>query len=70
MAVGLNMPEIEIRIFQHNALSGRLADENTLQRQVLALETEQDAQRCIISWQFTSRDAGVKLQDLYPMKET
>jgi hypothetical protein len=70
MAVGLNMTEIEIPIFQRNALSGRIADENTLRRQVLALETEQDAQGCIISWQLTSRDARVKLQDLYLMKET
>jgi hypothetical protein len=35
---------------------------------VLAVETERNAQRCGIAWQFTSRDARHKLERLYPLK--
>ncbi len=66
----LNMAEIEIGIFEQNALSRRLEDEAMLRRHVLALETERNAQHRLISWRFTSRDARTKLEDLYPIKET
>jgi hypothetical protein len=65
----LNMAEIEIAILERNALSHRLADEAALRRQVLAVETERNAQRRGICWQFTSRDARHKLERLYPVKE-
>src|ERR1700692_4912853 len=48
----LNMAEIEIAILERNALSRRLEDEATLRRRVLAVETERNAQRRGISWQF------------------
>lgn len=44
-------------------------DEAALRRQVLAVETERNEQRRGISWQFTSREARVKLERLYPVKE-
>ena len=65
----LNMAEIEIAILKRNALSRRLASESALRRQVLAVETERNHQRRGIAWQFTSRDARVKLERLYPVKE-
>jgi hypothetical protein len=65
----LNMAEIEIAILERNALSRRLEDEMTLRQRVLAVETERNAQRRGIAWQFTSRDARVKLERLYPVKE-
>ena len=65
----LNMAEIEIAIFERNALSRRLDDEAALRRQVLAVETERNQQQRGISWQFTSRAARTKLERLYPMKE-
>jgi DDE superfamily endonuclease len=64
----LNMAEIEIAYLERNALSRRLEDEAALRRQVLAVETERNAQRRGISWQFTSRDACRKLERLYPVK--
>jgi hypothetical protein len=36
---------------------------------VLAVETERNEQRRGITWQFTSREARVKLERLYPVKE-
>ncbi len=64
----LNMAEIEIAILQRNALSRRLEDETALRRQVSAVETERNTQRCGIRWQFTSHDARRKLERLYPVK--
>lgn len=64
----LNMAEIEIAILERNALSRRLGDEAALRHQVLAVETERNAERRGITWQFTSRDARRKLERLYPIK--
>ncbi len=51
-----------------NALSRRLESEAALRRHVEAVETERNAQRRGICWQFTSRDARHKLERLYPVK--
>ena len=51
-------------------LNMMLVDTLFLRHQMLALETKPYTQRRTISWQFTSRDARSKLQDLYPIKET
>jgi len=64
----LNMAETEIAIFERNALSRRLQEEEALRRQVSAVETERNKQRRGIAWQFTSRDAHRKLERLYPIK--
>lgn len=64
----LNMAEIEIAILERLALSRRLEDEVALCHQVLAVETERNAQRRDIAWQFTSRDARHKIERLYPLK--
>lgn len=64
----LNMAEIEIAILERNALSRRLPDEAALRQQVSAVETERNQQHRGIAWQFTSRDARVKLSRLYPIK--
>lgn len=63
------MAEIEIAILERNALSRRLESEAALRRQVLAVETERNAQRLGIAWQFTTRDARRKLKRLYPVQE-
>jgi hypothetical protein len=63
------MAEIEIAILERNTLSRRLPDEAALRRQVSTVETERNQQRRSITWQFTSRDARVKLSRLYPVKE-
>jgi hypothetical protein len=62
----LNMAEIAI--LERNALSRRLGSEVALRRRVLAVETERNTHKRGIAWQFTSRDARVKLEQLYPVK--
>jgi len=37
---------------------------------VQTLETERNAARATIHWQFTSREARIALVDLYPVKQT
>jgi hypothetical protein len=64
------MAEIEMAILERNALARRLEDEAALRRQISAVETERNAQRRGICWQFTSRDARCKLERLYPVKES
>jgi hypothetical protein len=66
----LNMAEIEIAILERNALSRRLPDEAALRRQVAAVEMERNTHKRGIVWQFTSREARVKLERLYPVKES
>jgi len=63
------MAEIEIAILERNALSRRVESEAALRRQVEAVETQRNAQRRCLVWQFTSRDARHKLERLYPVKE-
>ena len=62
----LNMAEIEISIFARGCLWRRVASLQDLRQRIATLEAERNAQHCTISWRFTSRDARVKLHDLYP----
>jgi hypothetical protein len=66
----LNMAEIEISVFARGCLSRPVADFETLGRRVKTLQTERNAARCTIHWQFTSQQARTKLADLYPVKQT
>jgi hypothetical protein len=63
----LNMAEIEISIFARGCLSRRVASMQDLRQRIVTLETQRNAQRCTISWRFTSNDARDKLHDLYPV---
>ncbi len=66
----LNQAEIEISVFERGCLSRPVADTQTLEQRVHALEAERNAQRATIDWQFTSRQARVKLKKLYPVVRT
>jgi hypothetical protein len=62
----LNMAEIEFSIFTRQCLDRRIPDEDTLQREVKALEDERNSKCVTVNWQFTSEDARIKLKRLYP----
>ena len=62
----LNQAEIEISIFERGCLSRAVPDMTTLEQRVGALEAERNARRATIDWQFTNRQARVKLKKLYP----
>ena len=63
----LNQAEIEISVFERGCLSRPVGDLATLERRVGALEAERNARGATIDWQFTPRQARVKLKKLYPV---
>lgn len=66
----LNQAEIEISVFERGCLSRPVSDRATLEERVQALEAERNAQQVTIEWQFTARQAHVKLKKLYPVATT
>lgn len=63
----LNQAEIEISIIERGCLSRPVGDMETLERRVKTLEEERNARYATIEWQFTNRQARVKLKKLYPV---
>ena len=62
----LNMAEIEISIFSRNCLRRRIPGEDSLRREVHALERERNEAQAVINWRFSIQDARTKLHRLYP----
>ena len=62
----LNMAEIEFSVLSRQCLNRRIPDEKTLKREIAALESERNKVHARVNWQFTSRDARIKLRRIYP----
>ena len=62
----LNMAEIELSVFSRQCLKGRIGDEETLRRQIAALECDRNEAVASIDWRFTTQDARAKLRHIYP----
>lgn len=62
----LNMAEIELSVLTRQCLGRRIADEETLKREIAAYEEKRNEAKATINWRFTSQDARVKLHRLYP----
>jgi hypothetical protein len=65
----LNMAEIELSALARQALSRRLARQDTLERRIADWEAERNAAGTTVNWQFTTADARIKLRSLYPSIE-
>ncbi len=65
----LNMAEGEFSILQRQCLDRRIADPETLQREVKAWQQRRNAAEVGANWQFTTNDARIKLAKLYPSFE-
>ena len=65
----LNMVEIELSVLVRQCLKRRLADIETLQREVEAWSAERNRLGASVDWRFTTEDARVKLRKLYPSIE-
>lgn len=63
----LNMAEISLSVLERQCLSRRIADVETLEREVSAWQVRRNAEAVTIRWQFTTTDARVKLRQLYPV---
>lgn len=62
----LNMAEIEINVMVRQCLNRRIADIDTVRREVAAWQAHRDQLNARIDWQFTTDTARVKLKQLYP----
>ena len=62
----LNMAEVELSVFDRLCWDRRIGQQETLVRETSALENTRNSARATVSWQFTNRDARVKLHRLYP----
>ena len=62
----LNMAEIEIGVMSRQALAKPLPDMESFKKQVRAWTIRRNADAAKINWQFTTKDARIKLARLYP----
>jgi hypothetical protein len=62
----LSMAEIELAVLAGQCLDRRLADRATLEREVAAWQAARNATGRGVNWRFTTEDARIKLQHLYP----
>ena len=66
----LNIAELELAVLSNMCLSQRIADEETLRREVEANVRERSAKAIPIKWKFSTQDARRKLARLYPRVST
>jgi hypothetical protein len=62
----LNMAELEIGILSRQCLNRRIAGIEEMRDEVAAWVTERNNRKTTIQWQFTTPNARIKLQHLYP----
>ena len=66
----LNMAEIELSILSRQCLSQRIPEKKMLKNEVKAWQTGRNQSEATINWQFTTKDARIKLKRLYPSLDT
>jgi len=62
----LNMAEIELNVLSGQCLKRRLDNIEAVRREVSAWQKYRDNKNAKINWQFTTKDARIKLSRLYP----
>jgi hypothetical protein len=60
------MAEIELAMLAGQCLDRRLADQADLEREVAAWQAARKGAGRGVNWRFTTEDARIKLQHLYP----
>lgn len=66
----LNIAEIELSVFRRQCLwHRRIPDVETLRREAKAWATHRNAVAKRVNWQFTTKDARIRLKKLYPQFE-
>jgi len=65
----LNMAEIELRVLNGQCLNTRMDTIEKVAQQTSAWEAVRNSQSKKINWQFTTKDARIKLSRLYPTFE-
>lgn len=62
----LNVAETELSLLTRQCLRWRIPDMSTLQKQAQAWYERRNMKHISVGWQFTSKDARIKLNKLYP----
>jgi len=62
----LDMAEIELSILQRDCLNRHIATKELLIAEIKAWQTKRNAKQAKAKWQFTTKDARIKLHKLYP----
>lgn len=62
----LNVAEIELSVLTRQGLKQRVKSKEELEKQVKAWYEERNGKMSLIDWQFTTKDARIKLKRLYP----
>lgn len=65
----LNMAEIELNVLIGQCLKRRIADMEIMRAEVKAWESERNGMKAGVNWQFTTENARIKLNRLYPTLE-
>lgn len=66
---GLNMAEIELSILSRQCLNRRIPSQDIIKDEIAAWEEVRNQEKTTVSWQFTTSNARVKLNKLYPKIE-
>lgn len=62
----LNIAEIELSVLKGQCLDRRIPDMDTMQQQIAAWENDRNNRQSKVIWQFSTKDARIKLKRLYP----
>ncbi len=62
----LNMAEIELNVLTKQCLNRRIENKDIIEREVKAWQNHRNNKNAKINWQFTTKDARIKLHRLYP----
>ena len=62
----LNMAEIELHVLNGQCLNRHISTVEKIKEEVDAWQSNRNSKVCKINWQFTNKDARVKLKKLYP----
>ena len=62
----LNMAEIELNVLMGQCLNRRIDNIKTMKQEVNAWKEHRNNKKVVINWQFTNKEARVKLKRLYP----
>ena len=62
----LDMAEIELSILQRDCLNRHIATKELLVAEIRAWQTKRNQKQAKANWQFTNKDARIKLHKLYP----
>jgi hypothetical protein len=66
----LNMAEIELNVINGQCLNRHISSIDEVRSEVYAWQNHRNSKQGKISWQFTTKDARIKLKKLYPSVQT